>query len=47
MAGAMKKNVNYLDAYKECRREEHRRKMEENSRLSGGNGDTSSMCIIS
>ena len=34
----------FFDAYKECRRLEHQRKMEENARLSGGNGES---CVIS
>ena len=34
----------FFDAYKECRREEHQKKLEENARLSGGTGET---CVIS
>ena len=34
----------FFDAYKVCRKAEHERKMEENARLSGGNGES---CIIS
>ena len=29
----------FFDAYKLCRKEEHERRLEENYRLSGGNGD--------
>jgi hypothetical protein len=34
----------FFDAYKACRRLEHERKLEENARLSGGNGES---CVIS
>ena len=34
----------FFQAYKKCRKEEHQRKMEENARLSGGNGES---CVIS
>mmetsp|Transcript_5135 Transcript_5135/g.7841 ORF Transcript_5135/g.7841 Transcript_5135/m.7841 type:complete len:112 (-) Transcript_5135:141-476(-) len=34
----------FFDVYKECRREEHKQKLEENARLSGGSGET---CVIS
>ena len=35
----------FFEAYKTCRKLEHQRKMEENARISGGNGSGS--CIIS
>jgi hypothetical protein len=36
----------FFEAYKTCRKQEHQKKMEENSRLSGGDGSVGG-CVIS
>ena len=34
----------FFEAYKKCRKEEHQKKLDDNAKLSGGNGES---CVIS